>query len=51
VLLTSGYSVAAGGIPSESKDLRYLQVPYSLTTLAQVVRRYWRRRPSPTSRA
>ena len=38
VLLTSGYSAAAGGIPAESHALRYLQKPYSPTALAHVVR-------------
>jgi two-component system cell cycle sensor histidine kinase/response regulator CckA len=38
LLLTSGYSAATGGIPAESKDLRYLQKPYSPTALAHVVR-------------
>jgi two-component system, cell cycle sensor histidine kinase and response regulator CckA len=38
VLLTSGYSAAAGGIPKESTDLRYLQKPYSPTALAHIVR-------------
>src|SRR5262249_20356861 len=38
VLLTSGYSATAGGIPAESVHLRYLQKPYSPTTLAHLVR-------------
>jgi two-component system, cell cycle sensor histidine kinase and response regulator CckA len=38
ILFTSGYSAAAGGIPSESSGRRYLQKPYSPTTLAHIVR-------------
>jgi len=37
VLLTSGYSAAAGAIPAESAALRYLRKPYNLTALAHVV--------------
>jgi nitrogen-specific signal transduction histidine kinase len=38
VLFTSGYSAAAGGVPSGDAKGRYLQKPYSPTTLAHLVR-------------
>jgi hypothetical protein len=37
VLFTSGYSAPSEIIPSEAKE-RYLQKPYSPTTLARLVR-------------
>jgi two-component system cell cycle sensor histidine kinase/response regulator CckA len=50
VLLTSGYSAAAGEIPAESKDLRYLQKPYSPTALAHLVREILGPQPADVSR-
>ena len=38
ILFTSGYSAACGGMPKEGAGRRYLQKPYSPTTLAHIVR-------------
>ena len=47
VLFTSGYSAASEGMPACDARTRYLQKPYSPTTLGRLVRQILDERPEP----